>query len=226
MPIILDLVFLFILIFYTVKGCKNGLIRSVINLISFFACFFIASWLSSYLSNLTYENLVNIPLQNYISENFSELSSQIDINQFFNDLSNEGSNFLNGFFGNIQQKLSNYFKPDNVYQVQDIVNVFSNKIVYPAFSGIIQLIYFLIIFIVIRVVLKLFSKLFKNFNYIPILGNINIILGGVFGLLTGFLVIAMICFIINIISKMMGYSLEIIDGTYLLKYFYNFINLR
>lgn len=226
MPILLDLIFLIILIFYTIKGCKNGLIKSIVNLISFFLCFLIAILLSSYLSNLTYENLVNIPLQNYVSDNFNSVDTQMNINQFLNDLSDQGSKFISNLFGSAEQKLSNYFQPNEIYKVQDIISVFSSKIIYPVFSGIIRLIYFLIIFIILKVIFNLFSKIFKSLNYIPILGNLNVLLGGVFGLLNGLILIMIILFIFKLIFNMIGYNVDFIDKTYLIKYFYNFINLK
>lgn len=60
------------------------------------------------------------------------------------------------------------------------------------------LIYFVIVFLILKLLYIVLSLLLKSFNKVPVLGGINRLLGGVFGLVNGTLVILVLSILLTL----------------------------
>lgn len=117
--------------------------------------------------------------------------------------------------------------------VSDAVSTAAESAVVPAISEIVKkLVCAIIIYLVARLLLFLIFLFIDGMFKLPLLKSANKLLGAVVGLISGLLIVYIVCGIASLNVQYSAVIREIIDGTYLVKYFYDqnylmnlFINL-
>ena len=117
--------------------------------------------------------------------------------------------------------------------VSDAVSTAAESAVVPAISEIVKkLVCAIIIYLVAKLLLFLIFLFIDGMFKLPLLKSANKLLGAVVGLISGLLIVYIVCGIASLNVQYSAVIREIIDGTYLVKYFYDqnylmnlFINL-
>ena len=117
--------------------------------------------------------------------------------------------------------------------VSDAVSTAAESAVVPAISEIVKkLVCAIIIYLVAKLLLFLIFLFIDGMFKLPLLKSANKLLGAVVGLISGLLIFYIVCGIASLNVQYSAVIREIIDGTYLVKYFYDqnylmnlFINL-
>ena len=94
--------------------------------------------------------------------------------------------------------------------------------VIPVLSDIIKkIICILILYFVTKIVLFLLFRILTTVFKLPLLGSVNSLFGAVVGLVSGIMLVFIVCGLISLNVSNMLYIREIIDKTFLLKLFYD-----
>ena len=117
--------------------------------------------------------------------------------------------------------------------VNDAVATATENAVVPAISEIVKkLVCAIIIYLVAKLLLFLIFLVIEGMFKLPLLKSANKLLGAAAGLVSGLLIVYIVCGIASLNVQYSAAIREIIDGTYLVKYFYDqnhlmnlFINL-
>lgn len=96
----------------------------------------------------------------------------------------------------------------------------------PAFTVAVQTAAFVVIFVVVFAVVEIIASALKVVNRIPVVGTVNKVLGGVAGLLTGLLAVAVICIVVRLMISLTDGTViflneDAIGQTILFRAFYN-----
>jgi len=107
--------------------------------------------------------------------------------------------------------------------IENSVSEFKEGAIAPAVSNVVKkLMAGIIIFIIAKILLSLLFMLIDGLFRLPGLKTVNMLLGGAVGILYGIVVIYLLC---GVISLDVSHSLElreIIDKTFVVKYFYDY----
>ncbi|NLX90692.1 MAG: CvpA family protein [Firmicutes bacterium] len=140
----LDYVLIFIFILNLYNGFRDGFIRQVVGLASFFIALYLSLCWSGDISNY--------------------LQSFLKLDQIIGALSKDGI--------------------PAIWLAEALLNIIA----------------FLLVFSLVAFLLKIITKKLKILNKIPVIGAVNILLGGAFGIIKGFLVISLVVALISLIK--------------------------
>ena len=83
------------------------------------------------------------------------------------------------------------------------------------------------IFFAVSVILSIIAKAMEFVNKIPLIGGLNVVLGGAVGLVQGLLTICVVCIVVRVITTLSGgnvmfFNNTAIEASYVFKLFYNY----
>ncbi len=202
---------------FTVSGYKHGFVRALISLLGAIFSLGIAVYLSSIISNYIYMNFIQPGLLEKVNDII--LSEPQEIREKFESIPKI---ILNGFesYGITFEKINHIIINDKVNAAGLIVELFSPIMI--NFIKVISTTFLFSVFIVlVRIVTKTIGKLFK----LPILRQIDGLLGAVFGFFKGCVVLMILMLFLRIVLPSMSkepyvLSEENIDKTYFFKGLY------
>lgn len=138
------------------------------------------------------------------------------------------------FFGSMADKIEN----GDVGAVRSIVLIMMTTgntakeavitgIVEPCFMILVQTLAFVIIFFAVSVILSAVAKALEFVNKIPLVGGLNVVLGGAVGILQGLIAVCVVCIIVRVITTLSGGNVMFFNNTaiqesYVFKYFYDY----
>ena len=138
------------------------------------------------------------------------------------------------FFGSMAEKLEN----GDTGAVRSIVLIMLNSeknakeavvdgIVKPCFTIAVKSLVFCVIFFAVSVILSIIAKAMEFVNKIPLIGGLNVVLGGAVGLVQGLLTICVVCIVVRVITTLSGgnvmfFNNTAIEASYVFKLFYNY----
>ena len=223
--IVIDIAIVIALIFFGIKGFKNGFFKSFLSLFNWVACIAVATLVAKYVAgwiNGIYD--FSALIGNKISD------ALINTNSFFTMTVSE--------FGGKQNVINSMPEDMNGMLKQLIKVVFSNSAVDEAstesiasiMGGSLGHIVMIIVagiltFIVLKIALALLSKLFDNISKTKVLGSVNKIVGLAFGVVKAGLIILILNFVLvglTLIPAVNNTITPIIqDNTRVEKFIYN-----
>ena len=178
--IVMDLAVVLIVIWQVRRGYHNGLMRTLIECLSWVAAAVLAVMISYAVSGTIYEMFFAGRITEAVTNAILEAGSP------------------ETFAGSLEQTLASLpeavraaaeFLLDGVdlsavtsAQAAELAQTVTNSIVRPLIISAIQLVSFLILFVLGLIVLHVVAVAFGMFNAVPLVGGINRMLGGVFGL--------------------------------------------
>lgn len=205
---ITDIIIAAVVVLFTVIGVKRGLAKTLLNLAGLVVTAISAYYLSSFLSQLIYDaflkqtiitNIQQIIEQNGIGYALSNCLEAVP--QWINGI----LSFIVGIFGmslseyQNQLALSSDFSSSTSQAVENVLA----PVVTSVFGMILLIVLFIIILIIVKKLVKLISKVFN----IPVIKQINQLLGGIFGLAEGLLVVFIAVNIFTVVTEFSNPSL-------------------
>lgn len=223
MAILLDTVVLFLFILFIVSGFKSGMIRSLIGFIGTVIAFVLSLYLSNIVADFIYNNYINNVLVSQINETLNQNISY-DINYKSAAIFNGLPSFLSGYLaisGITPDIISNVIESSTDNASHEIV-----KLISPAVVNTIRTIVMSILFLIISMIVGLFVRTIKKVVRIPVLRQVDQILGALIGGCKCFIILILITFLLKIFLPMSSnipeiFSKNTIDSTFLFRTFYD-----
>lgn len=187
---ITDIIIVAVIVLFAAIGVKRGLAKTILNIAGLVLAAISAYYLSSFLSQLIYDAFLKQTVINNIQQIIEQngidyaLSNCLEaVPQWINGI----LSFIIGIFGmslneyQNQLVLSSDFSSSTSQAVENVLA----PVVSSVFGMILLVILFILIFIIVKKLIKHISRVFN----IPVVKQINQLLGGIFGLAEGLLIV-------------------------------------
>lgn len=187
---ITDIIIVAVIVLFAAIGVKRGLAKTILNIAGLVLAAISAYYLSSFLSQLIYDAFLKQTVINNIQQIIEQngidyaLSNCLEaLPQWINGI----LSFIIGIFGmslneyQNQLVLSSDFSSSTSQAVENVLA----PVVSSVFGMILLVILFILIFIIVKKLIKHISRVFN----IPVVKQINQLLGGIFGLAEGLLIV-------------------------------------
>ena len=213
--VLIDILLIIVILSNITKSAKQGFIGSIIRFALLIASYILVLPISKYISKFIYDE--------YLKESIVQTIHNKLINQGFSNINNLGE-VLNDSMSMVEKLINcgaNMFSND--MSLVDISLSIADNIVFPMINIWISIVILAILSLIISLILKLIGKALTIFSYIPILGKVNILLGGIFGFFKSMIAVILISMAIDLIILVSDNQLnflnnEIKNETYVLRY--------
>ena len=223
MGILLDIGFVIIILLCVVFGYKKGFFKSIAGFIGAVIAMFLAWVLAGLIANALYQGVFREKLIDNISSvlsndalaSFPEKAAQVVANLpgfLSNTLNNQGITS-----SQIEQSLQ-AGGSNTAPATADLIS--------PAVIWLLQLLLTVILFFILVILVRLVIKLIGNVFRLPILRQVDGILGGLFGIFKGVVYIFLACILLQLLMPVIGNSSEpmkqVLDNSFIYQFiFYN-----
>lgn len=218
MNILLDLIIVAIITVTALLSAKRGFVRSAVELVGFLAAVWLAFTVSTPLAEMTYDKFLEPKIVSSVSDG-AETTADGIIDGTWNALP-EFIKKNSESIGLSKEKLSQSVSQEITNGSKGAVKATSQNAIKPVISQILGLLYSIIILIVAMIVVRLSARLLNKLFSFSIVGKLNRILGGVFGIAKGIITAILFCMIISLILSFNEngfwiFNKEITDNSYL-----------
>ena len=223
MGILLDIGFVIIILLCVVFGYKKGFFKSIAGFIGAVIAMFLAWVLAGLIANALYQGIFREKLIDHISAvlsndalaSFPEKAAQVVVNLpgfLSNTLNNQG--ITSSQIEQSLQAAGNNAAPATA----DLIS--------PAVIWLLQLLLTVILFFILVILVRLVIKLIGNVFRLPVLRQVDGILGGLFGIFKGVVYIFLVCIVLQLLMPVIGNSSEpmkqVLDNSFIYQFiFYN-----
>lgn len=222
MNIILDAIIFLLAVVFIVDGFKRGAVRSILDIVGFIIVLLVASSLSTFLADIIFNSFVRESMLNQINQSLSNSVGQdagVRIHEVFNSLPSFISNTIK-FYGVSEETLASSVPFSSANAAEEII-----KSIAPVIIRLIKTVVFAVLFAILISLFKVFSRTLNRLFKIPVLKQVNELLGVVCGTLKCAILVFIICWLIRIFIPMLDnspkiFSQENIDATILFKNIY------
>ena len=197
MSIILDICVVALIIAIVLLSAKRGFARAAVELLGFIAAVFISLTISTPLSNITYDKIIEPSVVRSVSE-ITGASAGETADKVWDALPSALKNY-SGKIGISKENLDKSISEDLASGVEDTAKGLSQNAVKPIAVRFISLIYSAVIFSVLVFVVKILAKYINKLFSFSVAGSLNRLLGGIIGIPKGIIIAALICTVISII---------------------------
>lgn len=204
MNYIVDIVFLAFVVLIVFLSAKKGLVSTILDCLNLAVSAVAATYITPFVSDKVYSIFVKNAIQTKLNvivnkEAFFQYDISEKINKLLGAFPSSAIRLCSRFGVNVNS-LTKSLKSMNLVSQKDFTQAIMNKVAYPVMIFLIKIVVFAILFIVIALLIKLISKsLSKLISKIPLVGNINTFLGGVFGIIKACVFILVICTVLYFI---------------------------
>ena len=223
MGILLDIGFVIIILLCVVFGYKKGFFKSIAGFIGAVIAMFLAWVLAGLIANALYQGIfreklidnISAVLSNDALASFPEKAAQVVANLpgfLSNTLNNQG--ITSSQIEQSLQAAGNNAAPATA----DLIS--------PAVIWLLQLLLTVILFFILVILVRLVIKLIGNVFRLPVLRQVDGILGGLFGIFKGVVYIFLACILLQLLMPVIGNSSEpmkqVLDNSFIYQFiFYN-----
>lgn len=192
MKYILDGVVILIVLGGLLLGYRHGFVRTIVKLVGCVVALVLAGTLSQVVAQGIFDQFMQEELETAIAEKVTITEGA--------SLKEEIQNALEGLPGSVRNVLDNAGWVDRAieeiddtasYQPADISHSIVAYIVQPVVMALLNIIAFLVLFVLLMIVISLLAKLIGNLLHLPVLRQVDGILGAVLGTVEG-VVMAMV----------------------------------
>lgn len=218
--IILDIILVLIVFLFARKGKKDGFAKTLVGFLGFFVAVILAVTLCKPVSNFVYSSFLQKPVETAIQTTISEqvegvpqkyLNGNAIVSQLEKTLEDAPSFIKKAI--NVEEKRQEYSEKlnqitnNNATQISQKV---TETIVKPPLIAVLSGVVFVVLFLVLMLICKIITKALGLVNKLPLLGEINALLGGFVGVLEGIIVVLIINVLITLLVGESGSLFSII----------------
>jgi uncharacterized membrane protein required for colicin V production len=219
-----DIVILAVALIAMLVGINRGFLSSLISFIGLVLAIVVSAFIASILSEIIFNGLLRDSLTSAVEEKLIESTNPNDL---VDSLSSGVLGILVGIFG-LKDELLMFFS-----EMSDKSSVVAGDIVSmvikPPLIMLIRLFTFIIFMFILKWLISLIARKIISVNEIPMIGSVNKLLGGLFGILRGlvlcFIVVAVLTFVVKLGGIEADYFAEIKDNTILFSSIHKFVSL-
>lgn len=201
---ITDIIIVAVIVLFALIGVKRGIAKTILNLAGLVLTAISAYYLSSFLSQFIYDSF----LKQTVITNIQQIIEQNGIDYALNNCLEAVPQWINGilsFFAGIFGVSLDEFESQLIIP-SDISSSTSQVVesaVAPVVTSVLSIIFVIVLFIIIFIIVKKLIRLASGVFNIPVIKQINQLLGGIFGLAEGLLVVFIA---VNIFDIATGYT--------------------
>ncbi len=201
---IADLVIITAIVLFIIIGIKRGIAKTLLNLAGLVLTVISANYLSSFLAQFTYDTFIKQSVITNLEQIISENGIQYAIQNCFDAVPGWISGLLSAILSLFGTDLNGFEKHMNIsynasLSVAQSVEKSVSAVVIEVFGILLAIILFIVIFILVKKLIKLALKAFK----IPVIKQINMLLGGVLGAVEGMIFVWLA---VNIFFAVMAFT--------------------
>jgi uncharacterized membrane protein required for colicin V production len=221
-----DILLIAILVLSISFAARKGFVRTVIELIGYIAALAAAAYLGGLLAEFVFETFIRGGMVSSIQEQIEAAG--------FTDMAmgiREAFDALPGYISATVAALG--ITPASVAAGLADGGVTSGAIaasvvdlaVKPAMLSVLRSVFHMVLFLVLLFVVRRIAKASGFVNKIPLVGDLNIVLGGAFGLLKGVVWVLFVCTVVKLVQPVLQESWpflqeETIESSYLFRFAY------
>lgn len=227
MPIIIDVVAVFIFLVVIYKSYRMGFMRAVVLLIGYAASVVAAFYLSTMLTDWLYNEFIRQRIITSIDEIIRNSSNATiaSVVPFVLDMLPQiffRPMIVNSFGG--ESGIITIIEEQTSGAIETLSLVITELIIAPLLTFAMNVLICLLIFTICIIIVKAIARLFTRIYAIPILGPINSLLGGLMGLLKAPIVLVIIGAVVSLFctvtsNKVLWLNNELIEQTLIFKHF-------
>lgn len=217
-----DLAALAILGFFIGTGASRGLVRTVIGLAGYVAAVFVARSGAPVIAGFLYDNVVRDALRLVLASRLEDF------------LANGGATageLVDAIPSGLQRIMDDEaarqaFQVDAAQLVETLIDAALREPVLSILQGLL----FLVLFMATLLAVRYFARLFTGLHRVPVIGALNTVLGGVFGVVEAAVALVVLSLSLQLIILFSGggfawLNAQIMDATYILRVFYKAVAL-
>ena len=197
--LLLDGILVIIAAVIVVQYAKKGFLQALIMFVGVLLSLGIAAVASSLIAQMIYNGAIRGQLVEALEDlTRSPMNAQITAALRYVPailLNLLTAHYGDGYTSLLQDALDNR---------RDAPEYIADSIVAPAVTPVITAVLFFVLFLLLLLVVKLTARLFKGVNQIPLVGAVNILLGGVLGLLVAALVLCLLVKAVSLLAAING----------------------
>lgn len=186
-----DISIVLIVILFILIGVKRGFAKSVLGIIGLIVSFFAAQFLADFLANAVYNAFLKQTVVDNVNTYINTSGVDYALTQGFSALPDWANGFVSGtvsFLGGNFNELEQGIRETTHSALTTTATTIENTIQTVSvtiFDILFLIILFIVLYIIVRKLIKLVSRLFK----LPIIKQVNSVLGGIFGAAEGILIV-------------------------------------
>jgi len=211
MSILADVILCAIILLCILFGFHRGFVKSFVEFIGYFVAMIAAVVLSSTLSVFVYQALLRDMLIKKISTAISTsaaLPAEQKVQAIMQALPSFVTNGM-GYHGVTAKSLSETVSTSATAAAPKVADMIS-----PVIIGLTKVIFTVILFILFLMVVRFLAKALNSVFKLPLLHQLNSVLGGVFGLFKGLIIVFLLCALVQFVAPLMpGKNLESVQQT-------------
>ncbi len=222
MAIILDVILVVLAAIFIFDGFKRGAVRSLVDILGYVVVLALASWLSAFVADLVFNSFMKPSLITTVNESLVNTAQQ-DVNSKAIDLFNSLPGFVSNtlrFYGVSENTLGSAVQLSSENAAEEVVGYLS-----PIFINLLKTLGFSVLFVSLMTIFKVFSRTLVRIFRLPLLKQVNELLGIVCGALKCAILVLVVCLILRMTIPAMNNVPEIlsqdtIDSTIIFKNVY------
>ncbi len=223
MSIIVDVVLLAIIIFIVVRSANKGFVASFLDtfatLISGVVSFLFCGKVADSIYNLCIEDLVKTEYLQTLDDMSSGATTADKISAMVDSLPAAALKLAN-YFGTNVDSLKRSVTGGYGASDEELIELVADQITYDIMIGITKIVTFIVLFVGLALVIRLLSQFFSHtLEKVPLVGGLDTVLGGAFGLVKGGIIIAAVVVFLSFIvaTAEAGSPLTVIDDSFVYK---------
>lgn len=194
--IILDIVFLAIILLCVIIGIRRGAIKTVLSVVAFLIAVYLAY-------------IIATPFASFLCGKFVEPKIIESVNISISDSSKSIEDALPDFIVKNSDKLGIEIGELNSFNSSSFVKASITPVIVEIASAILMILLFVILAFFLTLTVRIINKLIN----LSIFGGLNKFLGGIFGAISGVIVVFVLCILLKNAVLLWGNVLSFIDST-------------
>lgn len=200
MNVLLDLILLGVMVFFVVLGVRRGLVRSAVHFVGSLAAAFLASALGGGLARWLFDAFFRQRLTEKIAETI-ETAGMDSLNRGVRELMDHLPDFLQRAMEERGVTVSS-LEGMLAHRTGEASQLVTDALA-PVFVGLLKVLAVLLLFFLFSILVRVIADLVSGIFRLPILHQVDLILGGVFGLLLAFVVVWVIVSALQVFVPML-----------------------
>lgn len=203
--LIFDLAVAAVIVLFALVYLRRGFLSALLDFLGSLVALVVSAFVASHLSTAVFEGLFRASLEQRTAETLAGQQT-VDVAEIITRLF--------GFLPEeLVQSLADTLGQSMDYSAANLATEIVSKVIAPLVIPIISLIVFLILFALLRILLAFLSTLVKGVNMVPLVGQVNRVLGFCVGALVG--VVYCLLFLCVVWAFDAGYAGGTLEAQYL-----------
>ncbi len=198
--LLLDGIVVIIFLYFIVTYVRRGFVQSIIRFIGSVVAVVAACFASRVLSSLVYSVWIRENLIQQVQQ-LGNVQAVQSIDAAISHLPGILANLLYYTYGeNLSSQVEAYLSSSG--SVTDIATRIVDDLFQPILVGLISMLLFVVLLIVLLLVVRVVARTFQGVNNLPVIGSVNMLLGGLIGLLMGLLVMYVVTMVSGYVTAL------------------------